>query len=89
MQHVRLGTLEREIKGRKTRRSFSLSILNYQITIKQRFREFNKLFSDIKVYWVTRRNNRDMLHESKTPLRLKSYLKTYKYNGKFTIYGGC
>ena len=46
-QHVRLGTTERENKGRKTRRSFSLFIWNYQIKIKQRFREFNKLFSDI------------------------------------------
>ena len=46
MQHVRLGTPEREIdKGQKTRRSFSLFIWNYQIEIKQHFREFNKLFS--------------------------------------------
>ena len=46
-QHVRLGTPERENKGRKTRLSFSLFIWNYQIKIKQRFREFNKLSSDI------------------------------------------
>ena len=46
-QHVWLGTPERENKGRKTRRSFSLFIWNYQIKIKQWFREFNKLFSDI------------------------------------------
>ena len=46
-QHVRLGTPERENKGRKTRHSFSLFIWNYQIKIKQQFREFNKLFSDI------------------------------------------
>ena len=38
-QHVRLGTPERENKGRKTRRSFSLIIWNSQIKIKQRFRE--------------------------------------------------
>ena len=46
-QQVWLGTPERENKGRKTRRSFSLFIWNYQIKIKQWFREFNKLFSDI------------------------------------------
>ena len=46
-QHVRLGTSERKNKGQKTRRSFSLFIWNHQIKIKQRFREFNKLFSDI------------------------------------------
>ena len=45
-QHVRLGTPEWENKGRKIRRSFSLFIWNYQTKIKQRFREFNKLFSD-------------------------------------------
>ena len=46
-QNVRLETPERENKGRKTRCSFSLFIWNYQIKIQQRFRKFNKLFSDI------------------------------------------
>ena len=62
MQHVRLGMPKREHKDRKTRPLFSLFIWNYEIKIKcQRFREFNKLFSDIG-YSVTSRNNTDMLH---------------------------
>ena len=44
MQHIWLGTLEMEHKGRKTRRSFSLFVWNYQIKIKQQFREYNKAF---------------------------------------------
>ena len=47
MQHVKLGTLESEHKGQKTGHSFSLFSWNYQIKIKQQFREFNKLFSDL------------------------------------------
>ena len=47
MQHVRLRTSKREIKGQKTRHSISLFIWNYQIKIKQQFTEFNKLYSDI------------------------------------------
>ena len=47
MQYVRVAAPEREHKGRKTRRSFSLFIWNDQIKIKQRFWIFNKLFKDI------------------------------------------